>query len=114
MNAGFSPNIRCPYCGKSSPVEISGFGRLGYNSREKDCKFCNESFVVEAFVTVAKKGKTVSDIFYSGPLETIRRIRKERKKIFEELLKMEAMVREIHREEQKELYELATQTGGTV
>lgn len=114
MSMGFSPNVQCPYCHKSSPVEISGFGREGYNSRSKDCRFCEKRFIVEAFVTVAKENETVADIFYSGPICTIKAIRKARKKTFEERLEMEAMIREIYRREQRELYELATQTKGVV
>ncbi|KKN29290.1 hypothetical protein LCGC14_0845460 [marine sediment metagenome] len=57
----FSPNITCPNCGHKQPVNISGFGRTGYNARFKTCSKCEEDFNVEIWVAVCKPDESVSD-----------------------------------------------------
>ncbi len=78
----FSPNITCPYCGEKYPVDISGFGRSGYNARFKTCRKCDQDFTVELWVQTCKEEETVSD----GAMSDIKsRIRSTRKYLKQEL-----------------------------
>ncbi len=77
--ADFLPNVKCPHCKKSLVAAISGFGREGYNVREKECKYCGTEFMVEVVVLVTTKEKTVSDLVLASVKRKIKSLRKRRK-----------------------------------
>lgn len=111
-NSGFSPNIRCPYCGKVAPSEISGFGREGYNARSKGCKFCFKQYTVELVVSVAKPEETVPDGRLAEIKSRIKWIRSERRKTTEQRLNDLQTMSAFYRQEQLEIMMLAMDAEG--
>lgn len=81
----FLPNVTCPYCGTTTPAEVSGWGRQGYNNRDKHCRHCSSTFIIEIIVSTCKDKETTLDYEIKGHEENIKRIRKGRKRQ-EELL----------------------------
>ena len=91
----FSPNITCPYCGEKYPVNISGFGRSGYNARFKTCRACDKDFTVELWVQACKQDQTVSDGHMDGVKSQIRSTRKYLKKDLAEKVQVLNLLRAI-------------------
>jgi transposase-like protein len=79
MKIDFLPNVRCPHCKKALVVAISGFGREGYNVRDKECKYCGKEFMVEVVVQTTTSKETVADIVLASVKRQMKNLRKRRK-----------------------------------
>ena len=116
MPENFSPNVKCPHCGNSAPVAISGFG-AEYNNRIKICKKCQKTYYVEIIVKTCAIEPEITDIGLMYDLENqvkyLRKTAKERKVQAETILKAKMLEIKEYDKEFEKINFLANFTGGS-
>lgn len=84
MDFNFMPNVNCPFCKKTFPIALSGFGGK-INLRIKECKYCKKEFTVIIGVITSP---IISELEHKNENSIKKRIAWLRKKRKENLIKL--------------------------
>lgn len=92
----YLPNVKCPHCSKSFVVSVSGFGgELAV--REKECRFCRQTFYVHILVETSLD-KEITDASLSSYRSRIQFLNKERKQTLSVLLVKHETAQKVYKE----------------